>query len=63
MYNIQESDTGRYICQMTTADNIVTQNYVDVRLRREYRKRRHSHKNNKKSKNKQNNKKGSVTKK
>ncbi|KAJ6634940.1 Basement membrane-specific heparan sulfate proteoglycan core protein, partial [Pseudolycoriella hygida] len=30
---ITPDDIGRYICQMTSPDNIVTQNYVDVQLK------------------------------
>ncbi|XP_037037177.1 basement membrane-specific heparan sulfate proteoglycan core protein isoform X11 [Bradysia coprophila] len=30
---ITPEDTGRYICQMTSPDNVVTQNYVDVQLK------------------------------
>lgn len=37
---IRPEDTGRYVCEMTSRDHTRTQNYVDVELKREYRRRR-----------------------
>lgn len=45
LHQIRKEDTGRYICQMTTEDQVVSQNYVDVKLKREYRTRRQDREN------------------
>lgn len=42
---IRKEDIGRYICQMTTEDQRVSQNYVDVKLKREYRTSRQQREN------------------
>jgi hypothetical protein len=38
--HVREEDTGRYVCHMTGIDGFVTKNYVELRIKREYRKRR-----------------------
>lgn len=38
--SIRSEDTGRYICVKTEPNGQVTQNYMDVVLKREYRPRR-----------------------
>lgn len=41
LHRIRSEDTGRYICQKTEPNGRVSQNYLDVVLKREYRRRRH----------------------
>lgn len=41
LLSIRAEDTGRYICQKIEPNGQVTQNYRDVVLKREYRRRRH----------------------
>lgn len=42
LYDVGHEDAGRYICEMTTPDHTVTENYMDVKIKRKYRqKRRH----------------------
>lgn len=45
LYNTRFADGGRYICKIQTDDGRVTQNYVDLVIKREYRRRR-AHRNN-----------------
>lgn len=40
LHRINNDDTGRYICQKTSPDGTVTQDYLDVILKREYRRSR-----------------------
>ncbi|XP_055694217.1 basement membrane-specific heparan sulfate proteoglycan core protein isoform X2 [Lutzomyia longipalpis] len=39
--DIHTSDAGRYICEMLLPNQSITQSYVDVRIKSEYRRRRH----------------------
>ncbi|GAB0098092.1 basement membrane-specific heparan sulfate proteoglycan core protein [Sergentomyia squamirostris] len=39
--DIHTGDAGRYICEMLLADGSIVQNFVDVRIKSEYRRRRH----------------------
>ncbi|XP_059622285.1 basement membrane-specific heparan sulfate proteoglycan core protein isoform X2 [Phlebotomus argentipes] len=39
--DIHPSDAGRYICEMLLPNGSITQSFVDVRIKSEYRRRRH----------------------
>lgn len=41
LQRIRSEDIGRYICQKTEPNGQVSENYLDVVLKREYRRRRH----------------------
>lgn len=41
IYNTRQSDSGRYICRVHFIDGTSTENYVDVIIKSEYRRRRH----------------------
>lgn len=41
LYRIRSEDVGRYICVKTEPNGQMTQNYLDVVLKREYRRPRH----------------------
>jgi len=40
LYNTRFEDGGRYICRSYAEDGTATQNYVDLIIKREYRRRR-----------------------
>lgn len=46
LYNTRLEDGGRYVCKIYTEDGRVTQNYVDLVINREYRRRRAHNRNN-----------------
>lgn len=46
LYNVRADDGGRYICKSYMEDGRVTQNFVDLIIKREYRRRRQSNKHN-----------------
>lgn len=48
LYNTKYNDGGRYICKIFAEDGSMTQNYVDLVIKREYRRRRQNpnHRNN-----------------
>jgi hypothetical protein len=40
LYNTRYEDGGRYICKTYAEDGSMTQNFVDLVIKREYRRRR-----------------------
>jgi hypothetical protein len=40
LYNTRYEDGGRYICKIYAEDGSTSQNYVDLVIKREYRRRR-----------------------
>jgi hypothetical protein len=46
LYNTRDGDGGRYICKIYAEDGSVTQNYVDLVIKREYRRRRQNYRRN-----------------
>lgn len=41
LQHARQDDSGRYICNVNYRDGTSTENYVDLVVKREYRKRRH----------------------
>jgi hypothetical protein len=46
IYNVRYEDGGRYICKSFLEDGRVTQNHVDLIIKREYRRRRQKSRKN-----------------
>lgn len=40
LHNTRSDDAGRYICNSYAEDDTLTQNYVDLVIKREYRRKR-----------------------
>jgi hypothetical protein len=41
LYHTKQEDSGRYVCRVYFIDGTSTENYVDLAINREYRRKRH----------------------